>query len=144
MSVTCKIVVNSEDINRCLTIRRKVFIEEQQVEEQLEIDGLDDEATHFIARKAGENIATARLRVLNSNTAKIERMAVLKEHRGSKVGKSLLEFILEMLRNIEDVETVKLSSQTQAVKFYEDFGFIICSDEYLDANIPHFDMILKL
>ena len=75
--------LNPNNIHESLTIRDKVFIQEQAVPYDLEIDGLDAAATHFIGRVNGEAVATARTRFIEPILAKIERVSVLQEHRGT-------------------------------------------------------------
>lgn len=131
------------EIRRCMNIRKTVFVEEQKVPVHLDMDGLDSEARHFLLVANGQTIATCRVRILGS-TAKIERMAVLKEWRGQKVGKRLMIHVLQELAKERGIREVRLSSQVEAVPFYEKLGFSLCSNEYMDASIPHRDMAMEL
>jgi len=132
----------SNEINKCLEIRRDVFINEQNVPEHLEIDGLDPQCRHFIVQDNTKAIATARVRIIN-DTAKIERVAVLSHYRGQKIGLCLMEYILKTLQNDRSIKTVKLGSQNHAIPFYKRLGFQIFGEEYMDAGIAHHDMIRK-
>ena len=121
-------------------IRRKVFIEEQQVPEALEWDGEDADAIHLLAFDlGGEPIACARLLY----DGRLGRMAVLPAFRGHGVGMALLEQAIALFRE-QCFEAVTLSAQTHAIGFYAQAGFRVCSEIYDDAGIPHRDMVLTL
>lgn len=121
-------------------IRRRVFIEEQAVPENLEWDGLDDAAVHVLAQDAtGQPIGCARFLPDGS----IGRMAVLPDWRHCGVGREILTALIELARKREFLR-IRLSAQTHAIPFYEKFGFRVCSDVYDDAGIPHRDMQLTL
>lgn len=121
-------------------VRRKVFIEEQQVPELLEWDDEDADAIHLLAFGLdGEVVGCARL----LHDGHLGRMAVLPEWRGHGVGTALLEQALALFRE-QCFEQVVLSAQTHAIGFYERAGFRVCSEIYDDAGIPHRDMTLTL
>ena len=127
----------------CYDIRKAVFVEEQAVPLELEMDEYDDTATHFLLRDAaGAPLATARL-LDKHGLAKIGRVAVLKEARGRGLGLMLMQFVLEEARKRGFTEAV-LDSQTYAIPFYERLGFTAEGDEFEDAGIPHFLMRRKL
>lgn len=121
-------------------VRQHVFIEEQQVPVELEWDGLDETAIHLLALDA-EDKAIGCARILDNGI--IGRMAVLKGRRGQGVGQALLNAAVESCRS-RGCKNITLSAQTHAIPFYERAGFIVCSEEYMDAGIPHRDMQLKL
>ncbi|MFN7114085.1 MAG: GNAT family N-acetyltransferase [Alphaproteobacteria bacterium] len=142
MHIRCFPVAAPEDMKTCLDIRHKVFVEEQQVPANLEIDGLDPAARHFAVQADGAIIATCRVRLMGS-AAKIERVAVLKDHRSRGVGGVLMKYILQELSKAGDIQLFKLSAQAEAVPFYEKLGFRTRGSEYMDAGIPHYDMVLE-
>jgi len=114
-------------------VRRRVFIEEQQVPEDLEWDGLDGDATHLLAEDAnGSPIGTARL----LPDGHIGRMAVMRPWRGRGVGRSLLETLMDTARE-RGLEAVFLHAQFEAIPFYERSGFVAEGDVFMDAGIPH-------
>lgn len=121
-------------------IRVKVFVEEQAVSANEEIDDLDETTPLFIAYHEGVPVATARLIFVDQTLAKIGRVAVLKEYRGQGIGKEMLLYLMQYLKQETDVKTVKLGAQCQAIPFYEKLGFEAFGDIYLDANIEHVDM----
>jgi predicted GNAT family N-acyltransferase len=142
MQLKCSPIATEEEMQECLAIRKEVFVAEQNVPADLEVDGMDPTARHFVVRKEGRIIATCRVRFLGS-AAKIERMAVLKDFRKIGVGRILMRYVLNELGKTGDVQLFKLSAQSYAVPFYEKLGFKTRGSEYLDAGIPHYDMVLE-
>ncbi|MFP3873780.1 MAG: GNAT family N-acetyltransferase [Thiohalophilus sp.] len=121
-------------------IRRQVFIEEQQVPEELEWDGLDDQAIHLLVTVADDTpIATARL----LPDGHIGRMAVLPGWRGQGVGTAMLRRLLELAR-AQHLPRVFLNAQVSAEGFYAKAGFHSEGEIFMDAGIPHKRMVLEL
>ena len=136
-------IVKWIDSQKPLTmIREKVFIEEQKVTPQLEWDGLDEEAIHFLAHQNIVAIGCARA-IINHNAMQLGRMAVLKEHRHRGVGSALIEKAIATSK-LNQLLAIHISAQCHAIDFYKKFGFTITSNTYLDAGIPHRDMRLEL
>lgn len=133
----------TDDIDTCLDLRRTVFVEEQSVPEEIEMDGQEDKGIHLLVCDGGMPVGTARLIVLGE-TGKIGRVCVLKSHRGTGLGKVLMDKALEVLRDQPGVKSAKLSAQTRVIGFYEGLGFLAHGPEYLDAGIPHRDMTRQL
>jgi predicted GNAT family N-acyltransferase len=121
-------------------IRRAVFIDEQNVPEELEWDDVDASCYHVIAFAGdGGAIGTGRL----SLDGRIGRMAVLKEWRGKGVGSAILKYLL-MLAQKEGHPRVRLHAQTHAVPFYARHGFAANGAEFVEAGIPHRAMSIEL
>ena len=135
----CSEALTPEAINACVGIRRVVFIDEQGVSEEEEIDGLDDECRHYLLTLGGAPMATARTR-LKDGELKIQRVAVLREGRGKGLGAAVMRHIIDETARETPQRVIFLSSQTSAIGFYETLGFTAEGPEYLDANIPHRDM----
>ena len=134
-------IVKWIDCHKILTlIREKVFIEEQKVTPQLEWDGLDEEAIHFLVFKDKKPIGCARAFVIE-NHMQLGRMAVLKEYRREGIGRALIEKAI-MTARLNQLSAIYISAQCHAIDFYKKFGFEVKSDIYLDAEIPHRDMKL--
>ena len=133
-----KIIKNKSDLEKAMVIRRKVFVDEQNVPECIEIDEFETEATHILALRDGQPVGTARWRV-TATGIKLERFAVLSEFRGSHIGADLLKFTLDI---IDTKATIYLFSQISAVGFYEKYGFANRGKIFYEANIPHRKMIL--
>ena len=132
----------TRDIATCRSLRRIVFIEEQGVSEADEVDDKDDDAIHLLATQVGTPVGSARL-LIAGNTGKIGRVCVLKSHRGTGLGAALIRAAITELR-ARGLTTAKLGAQTHAIGFYERLGFTATGPEYMDAGIPHRDMVLSL
>lgn len=117
-------------------IRSTVFVEEQKVPVEMEIDQWDPQCLHAVAfDDAGSAVGTGRL----LPDGHIGRMAVLPSARGTGVGSALLSALMDAARLRGHREAV-LSAQTHAISFYRRYGYDVISGEYLDAGIPHVDM----
>jgi len=134
--ITIHKVTSEDDLKRCLHIRTVVFVEEQNVPVEEEIDGLDPQADHYLLSVAGQAAATARVRYPD-NVAKIERVAVFKGNRGLNIGKRLMEFIMDDICKKPAITYMKLGAQVQVIPFYEKLGFVCYGEEFLDAGIRH-------
>ena len=129
-------ITRQSDRDDCFHIRTKVFVEEQNVPLDEEMDGHDGDADHYLLRLKGKATATARVRILG-DVAKIERVAVLRSERGLNIGRKLMEFIMADIQNDKTVTLMKLGAQVQVIPFYENLGFTSYGDEFLDAGIKH-------
>ena len=142
MSVSIKIVESPEEFDQCFRIRTIVFVEEQEVPLELEMDEYDAVATHFLLRDGETPLATARL-VDKHGLAKIGRVAVLKEARGRGLGLLLMQAVIDEAKHRGFTESV-LDAQAYAVPFYARLGYVAEGEEFDDAGIPHFLMRRKL
>ena len=121
-------------------VRRKVFIDEQEVPESLEWDGLDGTCIHVLALdKNNKPVATARM----TPDGHIGRMSVLPEWRQQGVGSAMLKLLIDQAL-ASGLASVRLNAQSNATSFYTRHGFEIRGSEFMDANIPHRKMILVL
>ena len=121
-------------------IRFKVFVEEQKVPEESEIDDWDPQCVHALARDdQGSVLGTGRL----LPDAHIGRMAVLPAARRLGVGSALLLALMEEARRRGHAQAV-LSAQTHAIPFYRRHGYAVASGEYMDCGIAHVDMACAL
>ncbi|SFH37178.1 GNAT family N-acetyltransferase [Modicisalibacter xianhensis] len=124
---------------RASELRRRVFIDEQQVPEAEEWDGQDPDCLHFLACENGQPIGTARL----LPDGHIGRVAVLGQARGRGIGVRLMREAIAAAR-LRGHEEAVLAAQIQAMPFYERLGFQAYGEEFLDAGIPHRNMRLIL
>ena len=125
------------------SVRKRVFIEEQGVPEEMELDEFDLHARHALAYADSKCIGTARLVTLQGNLGRIGRMAVLPGYRGQGIGRQLLEALLKTSQS-QGIKKVELHAQVTVIPFYEQFGFIAQGDIYDEAGISHRDMILRI
>lgn len=123
------------------SVRRAVFIDEQDVSEAEEMDGKDDEAIHFVAydTETDNPVGTARLRIPEADIAKPERVAIRQEYRKEGLGKRLMERIESEARS-EGCSRAVLHAQTRVIPFYERLRYEITSEEFEEAGIPHVEM----
>jgi predicted GNAT family N-acyltransferase len=121
-------------------IRTVVFIEEQGVPRDLEMDEHDDNAFHFLAYdQAGKAIATARYHKTDKGI-KLGRFAVLPEYRGQGAATTILSQILELLQQEESA--IYLHAQSDVCSFYESFGFKKTGTPFTEAGIEHYSLVL--
>jgi len=113
-------------------IRFTVFVEEQRVPADLEMDENDAESLHALAYADGRAIGTGRL----LPDGHIGRMAVLKEWRGQGAGRAMLRRLIEAARQRGHPQ-VALSAQVHALEFYRAEGFEPEGAVYEEAGIPH-------
>jgi predicted GNAT family N-acyltransferase len=117
-------------------VRHQVFVVEQQVPVELELDERDADCLHALACDDDDRpIATARL----LPDAHIGRMAVLPSSRGSGIGGAILQALMARARERGD-SAVVLNAQTHAEEFYRRHGFIREGDEFIEAGIAHIHM----
>lgn len=134
-AIEVRAVVTSGDREAAYDIRRRVFQDEQGVPPELEFDEDDACAIHVIASASGTVIGTGRL-VVRDEYAKLGRMAVLREWRGSGVGRAILRALMaEALAR--GSARIALHAQVHAIGFYEHSGFRAVGDEFDEAGIPH-------
>jgi predicted GNAT family N-acyltransferase len=125
---------------RAAPIRFAVFVDEQKVPADAEIDAWDPQCVHALALDAdGTALGTGRL----LPDGHIGRMAVTAEARGRGVGSALLTALMEEARRRGHARAI-LSAQTHAIPFYERHGYRVVSGEYLDCGILHVDMTCDL
>lgn len=120
-------------------IRRVVFIEEQSVPQEEEWDGRDEQCSHFIAYLEDQPVGTARL----LPDGHIGRVAVLDSARGAGIGYQLMEAAIQAAREAGHPH-VALSAQLHALAFYQRLGFVAHGGTFMDAGIPHREMLLTL
>jgi ElaA protein len=138
-AVKIKRVSAQAELVQALAIRIRVFVREQRVPAEIELDADDRQAVHFLALKSGKAVGAARI-VLKRGKAKIGRMAVLKSHRGKGVGKALLKHTVDMSRRLK-AQQVYLNAQVAVIGFYQKLGFRAVGPVFSEAGIPHRKMI---
>ncbi|NEQ44569.1 MAG: GNAT family N-acetyltransferase [Leptolyngbya sp. SIOISBB] len=121
------------------TVRTEVFVHEQKIPVELEIDNLDLVSQHVLAMYDGCPVGTGRL----TPHGRIGRVAVSRPLRRQGVGLCIMEQLLELARQHNHREVV-LSAQQHAVEFYEKLGFQCEGDTFLDVGIWHVTMRKRL
>ena len=141
--ITTEIIVGKyEDLKtECNLIRYEVFVQEQNVPENIEIDERDEVCTHLILRINNNPIGTGRIDL--EKQGKIGRLAIVKEFRNKGYGTLILNKLEEIARQ-NNLTSVWLNAQKASLNFYLKLGYQIISDEFIEANIIHLTMSKKL
>ncbi len=126
-------------LEAAFAIRRAVFCAEQGVPERLEIDGRDNACRHYLVRRDGVPVATARVRTIGPGEAKIERVAVLAPLRGNGIGTRLMRRLLDDLEEAGTAAAV-LHAQAATEDFYAALGFVAHGPPFDEAGIAHIKM----
>jgi len=125
---------------KALYIRQTVFCEEQQVSREEEFDDLDEKCEQYLLKYDDRYVVTARKREVEEGI-KLERFAVLKEYRKLGLASKILAYILDEIKGTN--KTVFLNAQIDAMPLYAKFGFEKIGEQFIEANILHYKMILK-
>jgi predicted GNAT family N-acyltransferase len=138
-----RLVISKQELLDCLNIRKRVFIDEQKVPVELEVDEFDDltHAKHIIAFWKCHPVGTARIRFMK-NKAKFERLAVLKKYRSKGIGKEIVRHYIRYAKRKKAKELI-LHGQYYARSFYAKFGFKARGKKFMDAGIEHIEMFMK-
>jgi len=137
-----KIAETCEEKKQAFHIRTAVFVHEQHVPKEEELDEYDETAIHMIGYQNNQPVAASRLRFID-DYGKLERICVLKEHRGKYYGQQMIRFMEKVIID-QSYKKAILNAQTHAENFYGQLGYHTISDEFLDAGIPHVTMTKNL
>ncbi len=126
-----------------LDVRYAVFVDEQGVPEDLEVDEHEADALHFVAYdERDEPVGAARLREYADGVGKVERVAVREARRGEGWGAALMDALEAAAR--ERYDELYLHAQLPAAEFYDRRGYVRDGDEFEEAGIPHVAMRRQL
>lgn len=136
-------ITTQEDLQREFDIRIRVFVEEQRVPKEEEIDSYDHlggECYHFlVTTNEDQAIGTGRVRLVDG-IGKLQRVAVLEEYRSHGIGRIIIQALEDKAKEL-GASKVKLDGQIQAQGFYEKLGYEVKSGVFLDAGIEHVLMV---
>ena len=135
-------ITEHPQMEQAWAIRRTVFIEEQHVPEEIEIDADDADAFHALALDGERPVGCGRM-VAHDGYVKIGRMAVLRERRGEGIGRSILGFLMEQARRQGFARAV-LHAQLTAEGFYLKNGYLPEGEVFEEAGIMHRRMLRGL
>jgi predicted GNAT family N-acyltransferase len=141
MTLQVKQIFSDEAKARAFGIRMRVFVSEQGVPRDIELDDDDQHAIHFLATSSGRAVGTARL-VMRGKKAKIGRMAVLKKYRRKGIGAALLTRVIAAAKH-RGARIIFLHAQMTVIEFYEKMGFRCVGPVFDEAGIAHRQMVLK-
>ena len=122
-----------------LSVRYDVFVDEQGVPEELEVDEYEDESLHFVAYDGADDpVGAARLREYEPGVGKVERVAVRQSRRGEGWGDALMDAVEDAAR--ERYDELYLHAQLPAAGFYDRRDYEREGDEFVEADIAHVAM----
>lgn len=143
MDTNTRKIKTKEDLDIAFDIRKKIFVEEQEVALEEEFDEFDTLSTdHILVYYNNEPVGTGRLRVVDG-VAKLERICVLISHRKYGLGKQIIK-MLEHIAREKKLTKAKLHGQTHAEGFYKMLGYETTSDVFMEDGIPHVLMVKEL
>ena len=134
-----KKVETEQELKQVFGIRKHVFIEEQNVPVEVEMDEFDETAEHFIAYIGETPIGCARIRT--NGFVKLERIAITKENRNKGYGTQLTKYLIDISKKND--KEIMMHSQDYVKDFYKKFGFEIVGDSFYEGGIKHVKMVLK-
>jgi predicted GNAT family N-acyltransferase len=136
-------VTDVKELRQCFAIRTEVFVEEQKVPKDLEIDEKDespDACHHLLMLENGQPVATGRWYAYKPQTAKLQRVAVLQKYRRRGLGKTLILAMEQQAKELAFTTSI-LDGQCHAEQFYLKLGYVVTSKEpFYDAGILHHRM----
>ncbi len=135
-----RVAVTEEDILKVMVVRGIVFIEQQQVDWEGEIDEFEKESVHFLGEVDGQPVASGRLRMLADGRAKVERIAVRPAWRGRGYARAIVQYLLNYARK-QGARRFVMHAQVYLQDFYEGFGFRREGDVFDECGIDHITMV---
>ena len=138
---TVRQVKTQRELDQCIDIRTQVFVIEQNVPKNLEMDEFDIQAEHFLAHYNRIPIGCARIR--KDDCVKLERIAILKSFRNKGFGKKLTKFLIQHCKR-QRIKEICIHSQLSVKDFYRKFGFKKQGETFYEAGIEHIKMVLPL
>lgn len=135
-----RIATTDEDILKVMVVRGIVFIEEQQVDWEGEIDEFENDSIHVLGEVDGQPVAAGRLRLLPGGWAKLERIAVRPRWRGRGIARQIVRALME-LADEHGAERMKMHAQVYLEEFYRGFGFRREGAVFDECGIDHILMV---
>lgn len=128
-----------------LKLRSEVFVVEQKCAYQ-DLDNKDEKALHLVGEENNKIIAYTRIFKKGDffKYSSIGRVLVKKDYRNKNYGRKIMKSSIDRLKKDPKEEKIELSAQKYLLKFYSELGFEKVGEEYLEDNIPHVKMILKI
>lgn len=135
--------LNSPIYQASLKIRKEVFIQEQNVAPEIEVDDLENQCTYYVGYVQNQPVVTTRVHHEEPNTWHLQRVATQATARHQGYASQLLSAIEAEARQ-QNVQTITLNAQDQAQNFYLQLGYEVVGPQFLDAGIKHHQMIKNL
>lgn len=129
------------ELYQCLRLREQVFFLEQKVDCE-DMDDIDQECLHLYCGSP----VNAYCRLIppsdGGSYAKIGRVVVAKDQRGTGLGKAIMREAISQSKSIWPQAPIKIGAQAYLRRFYEELGFVVCGDEFDEGGIPHYPMLI--
>ncbi|WP_109831412.1 GNAT family N-acetyltransferase [Reichenbachiella versicolor] len=132
-----------DELYQLLKLRVDVFVVEQDCAYP-ELDGKDQQSTHYWFQEGEDLAACLRTYERKSGQYAIGRIATDHNYRGQRLAAKLIEIAINDIKSIEGAKSILLNAQSHLIPYYEGFGFKVCSKEYLEDGIPHTDLEMFL
>lgn len=133
--------LTKEELYAILKHRMEIFILEQK-SFYLDLDNMDQQATHFLGEEEGKLIAYARVYIDSLHAlAKIRRVAIHKDFRKKQLGTLLLIKMLDFIGSLPNITAIELDAQHHLQQFYARHGFLPVGEPYHDGGILHINMV---
>lgn len=142
MSVIIKKISSKADLDNAHQVRTIVFVDEQKVPREEEIDQFEDDCIHFVALDEDVPVGACRWRFTKKGV-KLERFAVLSSYRGKGVGSKLVEAVLDDIQSNPGFhgQSLYLHSQLDAIPLYKKYGFKKVGEMFEECDIKHYKMV---
>ena len=133
--------LNKAELYQIIQLRIAVFIVEQDCPYP-DLDDMDQDAQHLWIEDAGEIVCYLRVNPAGSRFLEpsLGRIVTKKSHRNRGLAEKLIKRAIDLVCEKES-RTIRISAQCYLEKYYEKFGFIKASEEYLEDDIPHIEML---
>ena len=144
--ICVKLVETEAELEGAINVRLRVFVVEQQIPAEEELDEADATATHAVALQGEQVIGTGRMLLVEGDeegTCRIGRMAVDQAWRRYGVGGKILEFLEGNARE-RGLTQALLHAQEYVKGFYAGHGYVERGDVFLEVDIPHVEMVKRL
>jgi len=134
----CRVVTTQDELQKVFQLRTEVFVNEQHVPIDLEMDAFDQVAIHMICTENLETVGCGRI-ILDGSVAWIGRVAVKKDWRNKGIGRQLMVKMMKVALE-KGATTISLHAQLPVVGFYQNLGFSAHGETFIDAGIEHIEM----
>jgi predicted GNAT family N-acyltransferase len=138
------VIGNSQDIiSKSQIIRRNVFVEEQNIPQELDLDGLDGQSKHALATENGSLVATARLYSSDGRHSVLARVAVMKEYRKKGIASKIINALISHSKESGFI-TIEIHAHEYLKEYYEKIGFQFIQNVEIVGEHQLIEMQLKL
>jgi len=135
--------LSTQELYQLLKLRVDVFVVEQDCPYP-ELDDEDQSCQHYMLMDEDQIAVYLRTFERESSVYGIGRIVTHSSHRGQGLGRKLIQRAIDDISEISNVTHILIHAQAHLIKYYESFGFEICSEEYLEDNIPHINLQISL